>query len=131
MTTNSGGPGYRIANAVQSHDLSTAVSHECASACTIAAVAGLERILIPNTRLGFHACRDTTWYSESNDRQYSTFMADKDIDRGVVQKAMAVPAASIWYPTVKELMGVHVVTRTTRPSFDNAPGNLRQIQEFR
>ncbi len=110
--------GYRIANAVQSHHLSTAVSHECASACTDAFVAGRERILIPDTRLGFHACRPTVWYSECNDRQYKTFMADKGIDQGFVQKAMAVPAASMWYPAVKELIAAHVVTRTTKPTFD-------------
>ena len=117
--------GYRIARAIQSHRLSTAVSHECASACTDAFVAGVERILIPGTRLGFHACRPTVWYSECNDRQYETFMADRGIDQGFVQKAMAVPAASIWYPTVEELMAAHVVTRTTKPinSFDNDPAN--------
>ncbi len=117
--------GYRIANAVQSHHLSTAVSHECASACTNAFVAGRERILIPDTRLGFHACRPTVWYSECNDRQYKTFMAGKGIDQGFVQKAMAVPATSMWFPTVKELLAARVVARTTKPSFDNDPAPLR------
>jgi len=117
--------GYSVAKAIQSHHLSTAVSHECASACGIAFVAGLERILIPGTRLGFHACRERVWYDECNYRQYRKFMADKGIDQGFVQKALAVPAASMWYPTVEELMAAHVVTRTTKPTFDRDPAPLQ------
>ena len=117
--------GYRIAKAVRLHNLSTGVSHECASACTEAFVAGHERILIPGTRLGFHACRETVWYDECNDHQYKTFMARNGIDPEFVKKAMAVPASSIWFPTVEQLMAAHVVTRTTRLSFDNDPAPLR------
>ena len=115
--------GYRIARAVKLHDLSTAVSHQCESACTDAFVAGRERILIPHTRLGFHACRQRVWYSECNDREYEAFMSERGIDPRFVQKAMAVPASSMWFPTVDELTAAHVVTRTTKPIFDSVPTN--------
>ena len=62
------GEGLQIARAIKDHALSTAVKTSCSSACTFAFVAGRERILLPTTRLGFHACRQMIWYSECNNQ---------------------------------------------------------------
>jgi hypothetical protein len=111
------GEGLQIARAIKGHALSTAVKNSCSSACTFAFVAGRERILLPNTRLGFHACRQIIWHSQCTEEVYEAYFIENGIERGFIQKGLAIPSKTIWYPTVDELIAANVVTRTTKPTF--------------
>lgn len=119
------GEGLQIARVIKDHALATAVKNRCSSACTFAFVAGRERILLPNTRLGFHSCRQMIWYSECTNERYEAYFVDNGIERGFIRKGLAVPWKTIWYPTVDELIAANVVTRTTKPTFENTPADLR------
>ena len=119
------GEGLQIARAIKGHALSTAVKNRCSSACTFAFVAGRERILLPNTHLGFHACRQMIWYAECTNKMYEAYFVENGIERRFIRKGMAVPWKSIWYPTVDELIAANVVTRTTKPTFEDTSADLR------
>jgi hypothetical protein len=116
--------GMRIAAAITSHNLSTGVQDECSSACTDAFVAGRERIILPHTLLGFHTCHPMVWNSLCNNAEYESYLVKKGIDRQFAREVLAVPPEKIWYPTEKELIEAHVITRTIRRSGEKQVGNL-------
>ena len=109
--------GLQIARAIKGRALSTAVKNRCSSACTFAFVAGRERILLPNTRLGFHACRQIIWYSRCTEEVYEAYFMENGIERAFIRKGLAIPSKTIWYPNVDELIAANVITRTTKPTF--------------
>jgi hypothetical protein len=107
-----------VAQSVKNQHLPTEVGNDCESACTYVFVAGRERTLLPNARLGFHACHSPWWFSKCDDTKYEAHFVVNGIDAEFTRKAMLVAADDMWYPTVAELRAAHVVTSTTRPAED-------------
>jgi hypothetical protein len=111
----------RIANAVREHHLATEVSRECSSACTFVFVAGRERVLLPSGRIGFHACRGSTWRDDCDMSDELRFFKNAGVDEKFIKKGQRVPSDDMWYPTVEELFAAHVITGTQVPPQQNAP----------
>jgi hypothetical protein len=107
------GEAMRVAERVRLTRLSTGVSRRCSSACTLIFAAGMERILLPSGKLGFHGCRDLLEYFYCWNSKEEDLLVDYGVDRAFVHKALEVPSQKIWFPTPAELLAAHVITSTT------------------
>ncbi len=107
--------GEKIAQLIQAHQLNTYVETECASACTIAFLAGRDRAADPDARIGFHALKFVG--SGSNrpgaDEQRATLAAYEHarLPRAFMEKIGATPTNEMWYPTHAELLLAGVLSR--------------------
>jgi len=105
-------PGGRVAEArkifdlVRERGLDTFVSDECSSACTLVFVAGRNRLVGQNGRLGFHGSffpgMSEQDLREMNDAWASLYRS-AGLSGGFLDRALRVPPESIWYPTREEL----------------------------
>jgi hypothetical protein len=107
--------GFEIFRAIRSAKLATRVDTECASACTIAFLGGVERTVSPSGRLGFHRASfpgmDENDMYESN-RGIRNFLIHRaGLTPGFVRRVIDTPATSIWVPTREELLAGKVITR--------------------
>jgi hypothetical protein len=114
--------GLRIAHLIERYDLATVVKTHCASACTLAFVAGRERTLLGDAGLGFHAVSAPVASFNLN-RTYDHYLAHRGVDAEFIRKAAEVPAAEMWYPSVATLLDAGVVTDIGRA---RAPGMPRR-----
>jgi hypothetical protein len=104
-----------IAAVIQKHLLNTYTSNYCYSACTIAYVAGRQRYLGPEAKLGFHRYRVDSRLMESLldiEKEQSKDMAfyEQQIsDREFTKKISDRQPPDIWIPTNEELLKGGVV----------------------
>jgi hypothetical protein len=100
------------AQIVRRYGLNTYVMRECASACTLIFAAGQQRILAKGGKLGFHAPRGGTSFSDTSRSENSEakLFAEYGIDAEFTRKTTLVPAEEVWYPTIEELRKAHVIT---------------------
>ena len=115
------GPGGRISVGSELYEmfrdrkLATRVDDECASACTIAFLGGVDRSISPGGRLGFHrgsfpGLSDNDMY-ESN-RDFRRFLLYRPSSRPqFVDRVFATPPDDIWEPTPQELLAGRVINR--------------------
>jgi hypothetical protein len=113
--------GLRIAHLIETHDLATVVKTHCASACTLAFVAGRERVLLGDGGLGFHAVSAPVASFDLN-RTYDHYLEHRGVDAAFIVEAAEVPSEEMWYPSVETLLAAGVVTDTVRA---RAPGMPR------
>jgi len=115
------GPGGRLSVGFDLYEmfherkLATRVDDECASACTIAFLGGVERSVSPGGRLGFH--RGSFPGLSDND----LFETNRDLRRFLlsiaklappfVDRVFATPPDEIWEPTTQELLAGRVINR--------------------
>jgi hypothetical protein len=107
--------GEKIADIIRRRGLNTYVDGTCASACTIAFLAGKERTADPNAKIGFHASHlvgdmDTSPTTLST-AQLRNIYRNAGIQESFISKALDTPYADMWFPSVDELMTAHVLTR--------------------
>ena len=105
-------PGGRVAEAdkifdlVRKRGLDTFVSDECSSACTLVFVAGQNRLVGQNGKLGFHGSFFPGMTEEDlqdmND-EWANLYRSAGLSADFLDRALKVPPESIWYPTVQEL----------------------------
>ena len=99
----------------------THVESECSSACTLVFMAGEERTLGKNARLGFHAYRldsdivmpHVDIVSEQ-ERDRSFFLA-RDLDAQFLSRIFERENAEIWFPDHRELQAAGVIRTPTIP----------------
>lgn len=115
------GPGGRISVGSELYDmfrkrkLATRVDDECASACTIAFLGGVERSISPGGRLGFHrgsfpGLSDSDLYETNRDfRRFLLYQAG--LTPQFVDRVFATPPDDIWEPTPQELLAGRVINR--------------------
>jgi len=101
--------GMAIASLIESRGLSTLVTTECASACTLAFIAGKERTLLEDAALGFHSI-STPIVSIDANGHYENFLRLHGVDPAFIKRATKVPHHDMWYPTNDTLLAAHVVT---------------------
>jgi hypothetical protein len=116
------GEGLQIAHLIETHNLATVANTHCASACTLAFVAGRERSLLGDAGLGFHAVSAPVASFDLN-RTYDHYLAHRGVDAEFIRKAAEVPAEEMWYPSVATLIEAGVLTGTGRA---RAPGLPRE-----
>lgn len=106
--------GQAVGEVIAAHKLATYVPDYCVSACTLAFVAGRERIVMEGARLGFHR----PFYEGVLGQN---FAGDASVQRAAylaagltpsfVDAALQVAPDDVWFPTTRELLGAHVATR--------------------
>lgn len=126
--------GRLLALLIRQHRLNTYVEHVCASACTMAFVAGQTRTLGDKGKIGFHQSyvvddRGTTGFDDKVDAPYlagrgfpavvgvsgtlimrRTF-EDAGLNPVFIERALATPSWSMWYPDTNAMRTAFVFTR--------------------
>ena len=107
--------GRLVAAVISQRGLRTHVDGECSSACTLAFLAGKERTLGTQGRLGFHQVRSIGRSDLGRlldiGRTRTTYQS-AGLPADFVEKVAATPSEKIWYPTVAELRAAQVITRS-------------------
>ena len=109
----------RIGDLIARRRLSTYVSARCLSACTVIFLNGVERLISPTARLGFHQPdfpgltteqrRDIVLKEEQR-------LVSLGVSREFARKANQAEPKDMWFPTIAELITAGVVTRVVNPS---------------
>lgn len=111
---NSGGGRFgeavRLARLIRERGLITYSSASCSSACVVAFLAGRERWLKAGARLGFHRENFGGIESTQATRQLLT---EAGLPTSFVDRAVAADSASMWYPSVPELLAAGAITGVT------------------
>ena len=102
--------GFAIAEAIETRNLATHATDDCESACTIAFMAGRERTLASEARLGFHSGWSPVALYDDDDTDYSAHLRRRGVARDFIRRADDVPATDMWYPTNDELKAAGVIT---------------------
>src|SRR5262249_49149676 len=123
------GEGKKLNALIRARALDTYVEGKCLSACTLAFVAGQQRILRKGGSLGFH--RGAFPGSQAKD-------LGSDVERGIysaagltkafVDKALATANSDMWRPTEAELVSAKVVTKVTGGN-EFAIGGVNMLRE--
>ena len=101
------GEAVKIVRLITRRKLDTYTSATCASACAVVFAAGHERYLRRGARLGFHR---GIFAGSENAEAMKRLLLSVGIAPAFVDRAVAQPAESIWYPTDAELADAKVVT---------------------
>lgn len=101
------GEAVKIVRLITRRKLDTYTSATCASACSVVFAAGHERYLRRGARLGFHR---GIFAGSENAEAMKRLLLSAGIAPAFVDRAVAQPAESIWYPTDAELADGKVVT---------------------
>ena len=105
--------GVKMAEVIKYFRLNTTVSDSCASACTIAFLAGLDRTASQGAVLGFHSARPVGGLLGPKGKRQDerAVFADAGIDKAFVDRVLATPFEEVWTPTRHELLTSGVLTR--------------------
>ena len=102
-----------IRDIIKKRALATYVPTECSSACTLVFAAGTKRWMIPGAKVGFHGpafpgleTRDLEFAKQ----EWGQALKEDGFAPDFVDRALAIPADDIWYPTDAELKDANVVT---------------------
>ncbi len=101
------GEAVKIVRVIAQLKLDTYTSATCASACAVVYAAGRERYLRRGARLGFHR---SFFAGNENADAMKRLLLSAGIAPAFVDRAVAQPSESIWYPTDAELTDGRVVT---------------------
>jgi hypothetical protein len=94
--------GQKVAGLIKERGLATYVSDYCKSSCTFAFLAGRERWLGPNGRLGFHSAIGTFGDDEAV-RAMSDIYARLGMPAATIARVMRVSPKDMWEPSISEL----------------------------
>lgn len=104
-----------MADVVRKRGLFTLVNSHCESACTLVFLAGKQRSVSPYARIGFHspslAGATGQWLEQATLNNRADYQL-AGLDGDFIDRIMATPAESMWYPTYDELVAAGVVTGT-------------------
>lgn len=107
--------GKMLADVIRKRGLNTYVEGYCASACTIAFLAGKERAAAPTAKIGFHASRSigssAATYSPEESAELRDIYRDAGLPDAFVREAIDTPHAKMWHPSHDALLSAGVLTR--------------------
>ena len=120
LLTSTGGwvrEGALLAKVIESHGLNTYVESHCASACTIAFLAGLSRAADPASKIGFHSVgfeggNKSVMTKEEGDATMAAY-AKAGLPPAFIKKIVSTSSDQMWYPTHDEMLRAGVFTRTS------------------
>ena len=108
----------KISDLIKARGLSTYVTHQCASACTIMFLGGKQRHLHANARLGFHQpyFRGMTASEQriSIAREQAR-LQNFGLSHAFAERANAAGPSGMWFPEQSELLRERVVTSIFTP----------------
>jgi hypothetical protein len=117
-------PGGRIGEARKLRDfirerrLVTYAASECASACTLAFMGGVQRFIAPEAKLGFHRGRFPGLTEEELadvNKAERRWLIDAGVSSWFANRAYSTPSDSVWWPTLEELKRAGVITGIANP----------------
>lgn len=102
-----------IARLIRVHALDTHVETTCASACTLAFIAGVKRSLGPDARLGFHGYAvqgniAVNALQDEQDKDGRTFL-DQGVSAAFVQKMFQRGPNEMWFPSLQDLANYGII----------------------
>lgn len=107
--------GEMLADVIRHRGLNTYVEGRCASACTIAFLAGKERASAPSAQLGFHASRSVGNIEAealpSETARIVSIYREAGLPESFIRKAVSTPSGEMWFPSHQELLAAGVLTR--------------------
>lgn len=107
--------GKMLADVIRMRDLNTYVENYCASACTIAFLAGRERAAAPSAKIGFHASRSVgslaSKPSLEETAEFRSIYLSANLPDDFIRKAIETPHDKMWYPSHSDLLAAGVLTR--------------------
>ncbi|PPI79531.1 hypothetical protein DXI23_04595 [Marinobacter flavimaris] len=115
--------GNLVADIILERKLSTYVEGECTSACTIAFLAGKDRLLGPNAKIGFHQFKFVgETFGENSDQTAARDVYERSgVSREFINRIVAIPSEEVWYPEKKELMAANVITQESNQKEITSP----------
>lgn len=102
--------GYQLALLIKQHHLSTFSTEVCASACTIAYMAGEPRFFAKNAKLGFHSLSLNGVKTADGDAFLQLLYQEADVPKAFIDRVLATEPGDLWFPTTEELVKARVVT---------------------
>lgn len=107
--------GIRMADVIRRYNMSTHVDQSCASACTLAFLAGIDRTAGPGAKLGFHQGRAIGQASGDDhglsQRELAQLYQRAGVSTDFARRVVQVPSSAIWEPSRAELLRAQVLTR--------------------
>ena len=103
--------GVQLGRLIRLRHLITYTSTTCASACTVAFLAGSERYLGENGWLGFHSAAKK-WGGDSfaaGNVAFRKIYQELGLPDSMIDKALATAPRDVWYPSHEELLAAHAV----------------------
>ncbi len=105
--------GQAMGDVIAAHRLTTFVPDYCVSACTLAFVRGSSRLVLEDSRIGFHSPFETglfgAVYQGDSSEQRAEYLA-AGVASDFVDAALRVKPDDIWYPQPARLIAAHVAT---------------------
>ncbi len=105
--------GQALGDVIAAHALTTFVPDYCVSACTLAFVRGTARLVLEDSRIGFHSPFETGLfgmvYQGDSSEQRAEYLA-AGVASDFVDSALKVKPDDIWYPKPARLIAAHVAT---------------------
>ncbi len=108
----------RMSDLIRAKGLTTFVTQDCMSACTIVFLGGKERVVQPAARIGFHQPAFRGMTASSRHAAISTEVARLQrfgLSREFAEKANVATPSGMWFPNKDELVREKVVTRVMQP----------------
>ena len=105
--------GQALGDVIAAHHLTTFVPDYCVSACTLAFVRGAERLMLAESRLGFHAPYQPALFGqiiEGDPKAQREAYVEAGVAPDFVDAALRVPSADIWIPDASRLISARVAT---------------------
>ncbi|MDF3931350.1 ATP-dependent Clp protease proteolytic subunit [Pseudomonas citronellolis] len=101
-----------IADLIRSRELTTYTSGDCISACTLAFLAGQERLLGEKGRIGFHSPSLVGSNQPNFDLNavFSQALKSRGASPVFIFKAMTTPPDKLWFPDNAELKREYIIT---------------------
>ena len=103
---------YQLYRTIKERGLTTYTSGDCVSACSLAFLAGRERYLGEDGRLGFHSTSigelSGEIAGELNDEVRRT-LRTHGVPSSFIDRAMATSPKDMWYPSTDELLAAKVI----------------------
>jgi hypothetical protein len=102
-------PAIQVAEILKQHALDTFVAWRCASACTIAFLAGQHRSLGPDGKLGFHQAYAPDTPSNDVNAFLKTVYEQYGLPAAFIAHVLRIAHTDIWYPKPDELRSLKIV----------------------
>lgn len=103
---------YLLYKMIKERNLITYTSADCASACSVAFLAGRERYLGEGGRLGFHSVSigglSGEIAKEANDEVRQT-LRTRGVPDSFIDRALSTSPKDMWYPSKDELLSTNVI----------------------
>jgi hypothetical protein len=113
-------PALQVAEIIRARGLDTYVPRMCASACTVVFLAGRDRFVAPDARLGFHQASAPGVPPSYFDALLRATYQKARVPDGFIDHVLRTPPQSIWFPDPRMLRDLHLTSGPAPSGLVNA-----------